>query len=158
LGLQIGQPLPKKGTCKHYRKSKRWLRFPCCGKAFPCDICHDATSDHESMWAKRMICGFCSVEQPFNDSKPCTNCSASLCTTTTNKSHWEGGAGCRDKTKMNKKEAKKYRGLNKTKPKSTDQKKKRLKTIPQIEDVQQIQLYSTQYLLGVFCPDYLKVF
>jgi len=124
LGLQIGQPLPKKGTCKHYRKSKRWLRFPCCGKAFPCDICHDATSDHESMWAKRMICGLCSVEQPFNDSKPCTTCGASLCATTSNKSHWEGGAGCRDKSKMNKKDTKKYRGVNKTKPKTNEQKKK----------------------------------
>jgi hypothetical protein len=32
---QVGQPLPGLGTCKHYRHSYRWLRFPCCGKHRP---------------------------------------------------------------------------------------------------------------------------
>ncbi len=26
----------------------RWLRFPCCGKAFPCDACHELQTDHEA--------------------------------------------------------------------------------------------------------------
>lgn len=37
-----------KGTCKHYKKSKRWLRFSCCNRIYPCDICHDEQSDHPS--------------------------------------------------------------------------------------------------------------
>ena len=32
-------------------------RFPCCGKAFPCDVCHDSTEDHPMERANRMICG-----------------------------------------------------------------------------------------------------
>jgi len=66
-----------------------------------------------------MICGYCSVEQPFSDTKGCVNCGQFLSTTAIgNTSHWEGGAGCRDRAKMSKKDNKKYRGLNKTVPKS----------------------------------------
>lgn len=36
-----GESLPKNGACSHYKHSYRFFRFPCCGKAFPCDICHD---------------------------------------------------------------------------------------------------------------------
>jgi len=40
------------------------FRFPCCGKAYPCDVCHDdAERDHEMKYANRMICGFCAKEQ-----------------------------------------------------------------------------------------------
>lgn len=41
-----GKPLPEMGTCKHYARSKRWLRFPCCGRAYACDVCHDSEADH----------------------------------------------------------------------------------------------------------------
>ena len=85
-----GRPLPNTGTCLHYKKSHRWpgntdidvntdiksdidlntdtdtndcCRFPCCGKAFPCDVCHDSTEDHPMERANRMICGYCSKEQ-----------------------------------------------------------------------------------------------
>lgn len=34
------------GSCKHYKKSHRWLRFPCCHKVYPCNQCHDIASDH----------------------------------------------------------------------------------------------------------------
>uniref|UniRef100_A0A1I8JQZ7 C3H1-type domain-containing protein n=1 Tax=Macrostomum lignano TaxID=282301 RepID=A0A1I8JQZ7_9PLAT len=33
--IRPGQPLPSNGTCRHYKRSYRWLRFPCCGRAFP---------------------------------------------------------------------------------------------------------------------------
>ena len=73
-GIVRGKPLPEDGACKHYKKSMRWLRFPCCGRgtlfpsparpydsnlstAFPCDQCHDEQTDHKCDWAKRMICG-----------------------------------------------------------------------------------------------------
>ena len=77
--IKEGRPLPDEGTCKHYKKSYRWLRyvfmlsvhvylihiiymaqvcinvictvltmifssvnrFPCCGKVYPCDVCHE---------------------------------------------------------------------------------------------------------------------
>ncbi|VBB32327.1 unnamed protein product, partial [Acanthocheilonema viteae] len=59
-----GQPLPENGTCRHYKKSYRWFRFPCCGKLYPCDLCHnDAEKEHEMKLANRMVCGFCSKEQ-----------------------------------------------------------------------------------------------
>ena len=61
--LVVGEQLPKRGTCKHYRKSYRWLRFPCCGRAYPCDVCHNDVETHECEFANRMICGFCSKEQ-----------------------------------------------------------------------------------------------
>ena len=40
--VKLGQPLPRNGACDHYTKSMRWLRFPCCGRAYPCDVCHGA--------------------------------------------------------------------------------------------------------------------
>lgn len=61
--IQEGMPLPDFGTCKHYKHSYRWLRFPCCGKAYPCDVCHDKNEDHEMVFANRMICGHCCREQ-----------------------------------------------------------------------------------------------
>lgn len=62
-GLKEGDPLPQHGACAHYSHSYRWLRFPCCGRAFPCDDCHNDASDHEAKWASKMVCGYCSVEQ-----------------------------------------------------------------------------------------------
>jgi hypothetical protein len=32
LSIKINTPLPLNGACQHYKKSFRWLRFPCCGK------------------------------------------------------------------------------------------------------------------------------
>lgn len=86
--MQKGKPLPEKGTCRHYKQSHRWLRyrrlrvvtrthrgemmevdiyvlvrFPCCGRAYPCDVCHDEDQDHPMELATRMICGYCAKEQ-----------------------------------------------------------------------------------------------
>ena len=61
--IREGCPLPEFGTCRHYKHSYRWLRFPCCGKAYPCDVCHDKKEDHEMTFANRMICGYCCKEQ-----------------------------------------------------------------------------------------------
>jgi CHY zinc finger len=109
-----GQPLPDYGTCRHYRHSKRWLRFPCCGHRFPCDLCHEeATDGHEMKWAGRMVCGFCSVEQPLNEK--CTACGRTLATSANRPSgrrtaFWEGGEGQRDKNKLSKRDPHKFRG------------------------------------------------
>ena len=40
---------------------------------FPCDLCHEEFSDgHEMKWALRMVCGYCSFEQPCQ--ALCKNC------------------------------------------------------------------------------------
>jgi len=116
MGIRKGKPLPENGTCKHYKKSNRWLRFPCCGRAFPCDSCHEMNNInyHEMMRANRMICGFCSHEQPYQGDKPCSKCSSNL-VGGSNSHFWEGGEGCRDPVKMKKGDRRKFRGQNKTK-------------------------------------------
>ncbi|XP_062403445.1 uncharacterized protein si:dkey-24l11.2 [Sardina pilchardus] len=111
--IQGGKPLPDKGTCKHYKQSNRWLRFPCCGRAYPCDACHDEDQDHHMELATRMICGHCAKEQPFSNGKPCVGCGGMM-TRSGHSSHWEGGLGCRSKVKMNRNDRQKYASTNKT--------------------------------------------
>lgn len=110
-GLKEGQPLPANGTCKHYKKSFRWLRFPCCGKCYPCDLCHEEEEDHEMKYATRMVCGFCSREQPYSQ-QPCSGCKAAV--TKSRSAHWEGGKGCRDKISMSRNDNQKYSQAGKT--------------------------------------------
>ncbi|XP_019623791.1 PREDICTED: uncharacterized protein LOC109469677 isoform X2 [Branchiostoma belcheri] len=112
--IQEGLPLPSNGICKHYKKSFRWLRFPCCGRTYPCDVCHDEEQkgDHEMKLANRMICGFCAKEQPFAADKPCVLCGSNM--KKGGGSHWEGGKGCRDQIKMSRNDNQKYHGINKT--------------------------------------------
>lgn len=90
----------------------RWFRSPCCGRVFPCDVCHDEASDHPMevstrqrasrlycvvhalsslQWATRMVCGRCSSEQPFSNS-PCSKCGFDFARGHSSK-HWEGGKG-----------------------------------------------------------------
>ncbi|KAF9966590.1 hypothetical protein BGZ70_001848 [Mortierella alpina] len=113
--LKVGEPLPRKGACDHYKKSRRWFRFPCCSKIYPCHICHDVkeADSHECDYAKRMICGHCSREQTVSD-KACVCGESPVKTTGVSGAYWEGGQGMRDKTKMSTKDARKYRGANKT--------------------------------------------
>lgn len=110
--LEPGQPLPDNGTCRHYRHSYRWLRFPCCGKRFACDMCHEEGTDHEMQWATRMVCGFCSVEQPL-DSR-CRRCGKKLAASASAPSgrttrFWEGGKGQRDPSKLDRRDIHRYR-------------------------------------------------
>lgn len=110
---QPGQPLPNNGACQHYRHSYRWLRFPCCGRRFPCDLCHEEGTDdgHEMKWAHRMVCGFCSVEQPVN--QRCKECGRRLTSTAAQPSgkatnFWEGGKGQRDHKFLSRKDPHKW--------------------------------------------------
>eukprot|EP00736_Rhodelphis_marinus_P013764 Rmarinus@m.25519 len=115
-GVRKGQSLPDQGACKHYKKSHRWLRFPCCGRAFPCDVCHEEASDgHEMQWANRMICGYCSTEQPYSGNKPCNGCSKALAGNSRRTRFWEGGKGCRDTSKLSKNDPRKNRERHKKK-------------------------------------------
>ncbi|XP_076444010.1 uncharacterized protein LOC143282295 [Babylonia areolata] len=110
--IQEGKPLPNFGTCRHYKKSYRWLRFPCCGKCYPCDVCHDSKEDHEMVFANRMVCGFCCREQPYAAERPCKGCDMNL--TRVHTKHWEGGQGCRDKISMSRNDKHKFKNTNKT--------------------------------------------
>ncbi|OTA59551.1 hypothetical protein K449DRAFT_435801 [Hypoxylon sp. EC38] len=109
LGLHAGEPLPGRGTCTHYRRSYRWFRFSCCGKVHPCDKCHDesAGGDHAHEWANRMICGWCSREQNYAV-EACAFCGRSVIGKR-GRGFWEGGKGTRDKTKMSRKDKRKFR-------------------------------------------------
>ncbi|ORY87868.1 hypothetical protein BCR37DRAFT_14937 [Protomyces lactucae-debilis] len=100
-----GQSLPDFGLCRHYRRSFRWFRFPCCRRVFACDLCHDllagaapisqtqggagsasmpiqvagvASGKHRHELANFQICGFCSTEAPVNPQAHCHACGASL--------------------------------------------------------------------------------
>ncbi|OCL07203.1 hypothetical protein AOQ84DRAFT_342149 [Glonium stellatum] len=115
LGIVAGTELPERGRCTHYKKSYRWFRFSCCNKVFPCDRCHDQAIDHPIEHANRMICGFCSREQNYRP-KDCGLCHAWL-TVRPGKGFWEGGQGTRDKTRMSRKDPRKYKrqaGTNRT--------------------------------------------
>ncbi|EUB61472.1 hypothetical protein EGR_03762 [Echinococcus granulosus] len=87
--------------------------FPCCQRAFPCDNCHDeeVAGAHETLHATRIICGFCSTEQPEVTTSPmvvCSACQRNL-TSAGATNHWEGGRGCRDPVKMSRKDNRKHR-------------------------------------------------
>lgn len=101
--VKEGTELPEKGTCKHYQKSFRWFRFPCCNSLYPCDVCHDEKAGHKSEQALRMVCGLCSKEQSV---KPECNCGMKLKKKASQ--FWEGGKGNRNKVAMNKNCKKKY--------------------------------------------------
>ena len=111
-----GQPLPDLGKCKHFKKSRRWLRFSCCGKAFPCPICHEASGCPAAVFgimAHRMICGQCSREQDFSNAL-CAFCGFNMVKSSSATHGWHGGEGTRDRSVLSKKDKKKYSGVNKT--------------------------------------------
>ncbi|KAJ1896503.1 hypothetical protein LPJ66_003950 [Kickxella alabastrina] len=118
LGVVPGQPLPDHGACKHFRRSKRWLRFPCCGKTYPCVTCHDDKEDHDYEYAQIMICGNCAKEQRISKSERtglCISCGAQVIRKVDgNNAFWQGGTGVRDRTRMSRKDPKKFQGTNKT--------------------------------------------
>ena len=58
LSIYLSIPLSVCPFIHHYI-----YRFPCCGKVYPCDVCHDTAEDHPMEIANRMICGYCSREQ-----------------------------------------------------------------------------------------------
>jgi len=112
LGLTVDTELPRRGRCKHYSKSYRWFRFSCCNKVFPCDRCHDELVDepkHRNEFANRMICGWCSREQNYRP-EDCGICHASLIGRK-GRGFWEGGKGTRDKSRMSRKDPRKYKRL-----------------------------------------------
>ena len=111
--IQEGKELPDFGACKHYKYSLRWFRFGCCNKIFPCDLCHDETSDHNCEFAKTILCGYCAHEQSSNN-KVCSKCGKIFTKSAGAKKFWEGGKGCRNPLFMGARDKHKFTGLNKT--------------------------------------------
>ncbi|KXJ88631.1 CHY zinc finger domain-containing protein [Microdochium bolleyi] len=109
LGLHVGEQLPDRGSCPHYKRSYRWFRFSCCSKVHPCDKCHDEAEDHINEWANRMICGWCSREQNYAV-EACGFCGRSVIGKK-GRGFWEGGKGTRDKAKMSRKDPRKYKRI-----------------------------------------------
>ncbi|EAA21260.1 putative zinc finger protein [Plasmodium yoelii yoelii] len=107
----------KDGACKHYKKSHKLFKFPCCNKIFPCPTCHNLNSNHEYVLARRVICGYCYRE--FDDDDVC------ICQKDKKPkkggNFWEGGKGCRNAITLSKNDSKKYKLLNR----QTVQKKKK---------------------------------
>ncbi|KAI4604107.1 hypothetical protein KJ359_000235 [Pestalotiopsis sp. 9143b] len=118
LGLHAGEPLPDRGACAHYKRSYRWFRFSCCSKVHPCDKCHDAAEDHINEWANRMICGWCSREQNYAV-EACLFCGRSVIGRK-GRGFWEGGKGTRDKTRMSRKDKRKYQRVGGSEAKKKD--------------------------------------
>ncbi|PIA14030.1 hypothetical protein COEREDRAFT_47826 [Coemansia reversa NRRL 1564] len=118
LGVVPGQPLPDRGSCKHFRRSQRWLRFPCCGKTYPCVSCHDDKEDHAHEYAQVMLCGHCAKEQTISRTEKsglCIGCGAQVISKVDgNHAFWQGGTGVRDRARMSRKDGRKYQGLGKT--------------------------------------------
>lgn len=109
--IVLGRPLPQMGACKHFKKSYKWYRFTCCGRAFPCPQCHiesNCPAAALGAHAARMICGKCSMEQSYSPSRPCEKCNFAMIAK--GSSHWDDGAGTRNLTTMSTKDAKKFKG------------------------------------------------
>jgi uncharacterized CHY-type Zn-finger protein/protein-arginine kinase activator protein McsA len=112
LGITVGKPLPNKGACSHFKHSFRWLRFPCCGRAYPCAMCHaasDCPAAELGAWANRMLCGKCSREMPYSD-QPCSFCGNTF--HGPGGAHWQGGDGCRDQRRLSTKDSRKHKGVS----------------------------------------------
>ncbi|ORX63125.1 hypothetical protein DM01DRAFT_1403493 [Hesseltinella vesiculosa] len=120
LQLIVGQALPNQGTCKHYGKSKRWFRFPCCHKLYACDVCHDKEQDHVADTAFRQVCGVCSKEQSIIGGRPCVHCGHEFERSLGKGAFWEGGQGTRSKQLMSRNDPHKHKGIGKTTSKKQD--------------------------------------
>ncbi|KAL8771846.1 MAG: hypothetical protein Q9209_002784 [Squamulea sp. 1 TL-2023] len=107
LGIVAGQELPRRGRCRHYAKSYRWFRFSCCAKVYACDKCHDEKEAHPNEHANRMICGHCSREQNYRP-EDCGICRG-VVVGKKGSGFWEGGKGTRDKSRMSRKDPRKYK-------------------------------------------------
>ena len=116
--LVVGENLPNMGKCKHFKKSLRWMRFPCCGKMYPCPHCHELAGECENaatQQATRMICGKCSLEQNITQGK-CSGCAFHM---------GKGGRDTRQAT-MSKKDRKKKAPQSSSSKKTVSKKAQRV--------------------------------
>merc|ERR1719226_254984 len=109
--IKLGSQLPQMGACKHFKKSYKWYRFACCGRAFPCPECHVESGCPAAALgahASRMICGKCSMEQSYSPGRACEKCGFAM--QARGSAHWDDGSGTRNLAVMSAKDAKKFKG------------------------------------------------
>jgi len=109
--IKLGSPLPQMGACRHFKKSYKWYRFACCGRAFPCPECHAESGCPAASLgahASRMICGKCSMEQSYSPVAPCEKCGFIM--RARGGPHWDDGSGTRNLAVMSTKDSKKFKG------------------------------------------------
>eukprot|EP00891_Asterochloris_glomerata_P005240 jgi/Astpho2/5240/gw1.00074.105.1_t len=63
-------------------------------------------------WGHAKVCGYCSTEQKLGER--CQNCDKRIARNAVGSlgapsRHWEGGSGCRDKKRLDRRDAAKYR-------------------------------------------------
>ena len=51
--------------CEHFMNISYWMLPPCCGKHYCCNKCHDKREVHSWQYADKMVCMYCSREQPY---------------------------------------------------------------------------------------------
>ena len=126
IPFKAGNPLPNEGACKHFRRSKRWLRFDCCGVAFPCPVCHELSGCDravDGVIATHEICGRCCHERKISD-EPCSKCGFKMGRNRgSGRHHWNGGHGSRDTTLLSRKDKRKHKGVSASGTKKTTSKK-----------------------------------
>ena len=54
--------------CKHYKRRCLFVS-PCCGKTFPCRVCHDEDNTHvlDRRSVNEIICSLCNTKQSVSD-------------------------------------------------------------------------------------------
>jgi uncharacterized CHY-type Zn-finger protein len=91
-GVEIhGVDVDPETRCAHYHTATDIiaLKFKCCGKWFPCHLCHEEVARHDpAVWAKQefdevaVLCGGCgqqmSVSRYLNCNSTCPSCGRSF--------------------------------------------------------------------------------
>ena len=83
-----GQTVDDETRCVHYRSAKDIvaIKFACCGRYYPCHLCHEEAETHRArQWplrgrgTKAILCGACETELSIVDylaTDRCPSCSA----------------------------------------------------------------------------------
>ncbi|WP_306295990.1 CHY zinc finger protein [Arthrobacter sp. STN4] len=84
----FGQTVDNETRCVHYHTTKDIvaIKFPCCGRYYPCHHCHEEDATHPArQWPatqwneKAILCGACQTEltiTEYRTSTRCPNCHA----------------------------------------------------------------------------------
>ncbi|MFD7307264.1 CHY zinc finger protein [Promicromonospora sp. NPDC059942] len=85
-----GPTVDEQTRCVHYRTELDVIaiRFACCGRYYPCHLCHDETADHGSRpWPagsgheRAVLCGVCRTEltiDGYRGAPSCPRCAAAF--------------------------------------------------------------------------------
>jgi hypothetical protein len=64
-------------NCEHFSNITYWMIPPCCNKYYCCNKCHDKKEEHPWIYANRMVCMHCELEQEYKKlPNECSECNA----------------------------------------------------------------------------------